>query len=174
MGRWGKVVLKTFVVLYGVGLMNRALPHGRVTTRHLPGEPPLQKAVVVLEDGGGKQYRTRTDRRGKFFFIINPFSDDGAHVLICAAGHSPMITKGTPVAWFGATYGPDIARPPLRGGLEHYARNQGWRGQLPAECYAAVAETPGGAGAAEPSITGDPGSACVRGEESRARRPPHP
>jgi hypothetical protein len=147
MGRRGRLVLKAVLVLYGVGLMNRGLPHGQAINRHLPGEPPLPKAVVVLEDGDGKQYHTRTDRRGKFFFIINPFSDDGAHVLICAAGHSPMITQGTPVAWFGTTYGPDIARPPLFGGLDRYARDQGWRGQLPAECYAAVAETPGRAGA---------------------------
>jgi hypothetical protein len=147
MGRRVRLVLKAVLVLYGVGLMNRGLPHGQVINRHLSGEPPLPKAVVVLEDGDGKQYHTRTDRRGKFFFIINPFSDDGAHVLICAAGHSPMITEGTPVAWFGTTYGPDIARPPLLGGLDRYARDQGWRGQLPAECYAAVAETPGRAGA---------------------------
>ena len=97
----------------------------------------LEGAYVWIADAEGVQLRLRTDARGRFHAWHRPFGLRDGNMLICAPGHSTLVTTEIVRAWvseFGIgvwpANAPFLPKP-----------DSTWRHTAPLECTDRVART---------------------------------
>ena len=95
MPRTGLALAAVFGLLAAVFVQNSRI-HGVV--RDGEGRP-LAGAYVWVADADGVQLRLRTDAQGRFVAWHRPFGLRDGAMLICAPGHSTMVSTEIVRAW---------------------------------------------------------------------------